>query len=81
MEVSSDYRARRQAVDTFNASSPVLKRRLVADAAEVWYLLQRIYFNQAGALVHICTDGSILVNHGNGNGPGPEHQGRASRGA
>ena len=64
LEVSSDYRARRQAVDTFNASSPVLKRGLSLTPLKFGISFNVAHFNQAGALVHIYTDGSILVNHG-----------------
>ena len=64
LEVSSDYRARRQAVDAFNASSPVLKRGLSLTPLKFGISFNVAHFNQAGALVHIYTDGSILVNHG-----------------
>jgi xanthine dehydrogenase large subunit len=37
--------------------------------------------NQAGALVHVYTDGSIMLNHGGTEmGQGLLHQGRAGRG-
>ena len=64
LEISSDYRARRQAVDAFNASSPVLKRGLSLTPLKFGISFNVAHFNQAGALVHIYTDGSILVNHG-----------------
>ncbi|MFD2273186.1 molybdopterin cofactor-binding domain-containing protein [Undibacterium arcticum] len=37
LEESSEYRQRRAAVQAFNASSPVLKKRFVADTGQVWY--------------------------------------------
>ncbi|MEG0555838.1 MAG: xanthine dehydrogenase molybdopterin binding subunit [Comamonas sp.] len=64
LEASSDYRARRVAVDAFNASSPVLKRGLSLTPLKFGISFNVAHFNQAGALVHIYTDGSILVNHG-----------------
>ncbi|CAM4033989.1 xanthine dehydrogenase molybdopterin binding subunit [Comamonas aquatilis] len=64
LEASSDYRARRAAVDAFNASSPVLKRGLSLTPLKFGISFNVAHFNQAGALVHIYTDGSILVNHG-----------------
>lgn len=64
LEESSDYRARRVAVDAFNASSLVLKRGLSLTPLKFGISFNVAHFNQAGALVHIYTDGSILVNHG-----------------
>lgn len=64
LEASSDYRARREAVNAFNAQSPVLKRGLSLTPLKFGISFNVAHFNQAGALVHIYTDGSILVNHG-----------------
>ena len=64
LETSSDYRARREAVKAFNAQSPVLKRGLALTPLKFGISFNVAHFNQAGALVHIYTDGSILVNHG-----------------
>ena len=64
LEISSDYRARREAVNAFNARSPVLKRGLALTPLKFGISFNVAHFNQAGALVHIYTDGSILVNHG-----------------
>ncbi|MEF9947324.1 MAG: xanthine dehydrogenase molybdopterin binding subunit [Comamonas sp.] len=64
LEQTSDYRARRAAVNAFNAQSPVLKRGLALTPLKFGISFNVAHFNQAGALVHIYTDGSILVNHG-----------------
>ena len=64
LEQTSDYRARRAAVTAFNAQSPVLKRGLALTPLKFGISFNVAHFNQAGALVHIYTDGSILVNHG-----------------
>ncbi|MGH6647603.1 xanthine dehydrogenase molybdopterin binding subunit [Aquabacterium sp.] len=61
---SSDYRARRDAINTFNASSPVLKKGLALTPLKFGISFNVVHLNQAGALVHIYTDGSVLVNHG-----------------
>jgi xanthine dehydrogenase large subunit len=61
---SSDYRARRQAVNDFNASSPILKKGLALTPVKFGISFNVPAFNQAGALVHIYRDGSVLVNHG-----------------
>ena len=61
---SSDYAARREAVARFNASSPVLKRGLALTPLKFGISFNVVHLNQAGALVHVYTDGSVLVNHG-----------------
>jgi xanthine dehydrogenase large subunit len=61
---SSDYTARREAILQFNATSPVLKRGLALAPLKFGISFNVKHFNQAGALVHVYNDGSILVNHG-----------------
>ena len=64
LEASSDYRARRANIAAFNASSPVLKRGIALTPVKFGISFNVRHFNQAGALVHLYTDGSLLVNHG-----------------
>ncbi|ADU98835.1 xanthine dehydrogenase molybdopterin binding subunit [Alicycliphilus denitrificans] len=64
LEERSGYQARRTAVAAFNATSPVLKRGLALTPVKFGISFNVKHFNQAGALVHVYTDGSILVNHG-----------------
>ena len=64
LEASSDYRARRAAIAQFNATSPVLKRGIALAPLKFGISFNVKHFNQAGALVHVYSDGSILVNHG-----------------
>ena len=64
LEASSDYRERREAVRTFNAASPILKKGLALTPVKFGISFNMVHYNQAGALVHIYTDGSVLVNHG-----------------
>jgi len=61
--VSSDYRARRAEVTRFNSASPVVKRGLALTPVKFGISFNVSHFNQAGALVHVYTDGSVLVNH------------------
>ncbi|RRS04122.1 xanthine dehydrogenase molybdopterin binding subunit [Aquabacterium soli] len=61
---SSDYRARREAIAAFNAGSPVLKKGLALTPLKFGISFNVVHLNQAGALVHVYTDGSVLVNHG-----------------
>ncbi len=64
LEASSDYRARRAAIHAFNATSPVLKKGLALTPLKFGISFNVTHLNQAGALVHVYTDGSVLVNHG-----------------
>ena len=64
LEHSSDYRARRDEITQFNAHSPVLQRGLALTPVKFGIAFNLAHLNQAGALVHVYTDGSVLVNHG-----------------
>lgn len=61
---SSDYRKRRAAVEMFNRTSPILKKGLALAPVKFGISFNVPHLNQAGALVHVYVDGSILVNHG-----------------
>ncbi|WP_416757977.1 xanthine dehydrogenase molybdopterin binding subunit [Roseateles sp. So40a] len=61
---SSEYHARRAEITAFNATSPVLKRGLALTPVKFGISFNVVHLNQAGALVHVYTDGSVLVNHG-----------------
>jgi xanthine dehydrogenase large subunit len=61
---TSEYRARRQAIQAYNATSPVLKKGLALTPVKFGIAFNVTHLNQAGALVHVYVDGSILVNHG-----------------
>ena len=64
LEASSDYRARRKEVHAFNRSSAILKKGLALTPVKFGISFNVPAFNQAGALVHVYRDGSVLVNHG-----------------
>ncbi len=64
LESSSQYAQRRQACRDFNMTSPVLKKGLTLTPLKFGISFNVVHFNQAGALVHVYTDGSVLVNHG-----------------
>jgi xanthine dehydrogenase large subunit len=64
LEATSEYRQRREAVRTFNSSSPVLKKGIALTPVKFGISFNVLHYNQAGALVHIYTDGSALVSHG-----------------
>ena len=64
LEETSEYRARRAAIAAYNATSPVLKKGLALTPVKFGIAFNVTHLNQAGALVHVYVDGSILVNHG-----------------
>ncbi|MFT2109534.1 xanthine dehydrogenase molybdopterin binding subunit [Marinomonas sp. 2405UD68-3] len=61
---SSDYYARRQDITQFNKTSPILKKGLAMTPVKFGISFTATFLNQAGALIHIYTDGSIHLNHG-----------------
>ncbi|MEB0078769.1 xanthine dehydrogenase molybdopterin binding subunit [Pseudomonas sp. CCI3.2] len=64
LEESCQYAERRQSIRTYNASSPVLKKGLALTPVKFGISFTASFLNQAGALIHIYTDGSIHLNHG-----------------
>ncbi|RPA87015.1 xanthine dehydrogenase-like protein [Ascobolus immersus RN42] len=60
----ADYEARRKAVDEFNATHKWKKRGLSLIPTKFGISFTALFLNQAGALVHIYHDGSVLVAHG-----------------
>jgi xanthine dehydrogenase large subunit len=64
LEYSSGYRQRREAIAKWNKSSPVIQRGIAITPVKFGISFTATLFNQAGALVHVYTDGSVQVNHG-----------------
>lgn len=64
LESSSAYRERCEARRLFNQNSPVLKKGIAMTPVKFGISFNVVHYNQAGALVHVYTDGSVLVNHG-----------------
>lgn len=64
LERTSDYWQRREAIRQFNAANPFVKKGLALTPVKFGISFTSQHLNQAGALVHIYTDGTILVNHG-----------------
>ena len=64
LEASSDYRVRRAALKVQNAKSPIIKRGLALTPVKFGISFNATHFNQAGALVNLYADGSVLLNHG-----------------
>jgi xanthine dehydrogenase large subunit len=64
LEASSEYRRRRGEIAAFNASSPILKKGIALTPVKFGISFTLKHLNQAGALVHVYSDGSVSLNHG-----------------
>ncbi|OFC72378.1 xanthine dehydrogenase molybdopterin binding subunit [Alteromonas confluentis] len=64
LEASADFWQRRETITAFNKSSPIIKKGLAMTPVKFGISFTAKHLNQAGALIHIYTDGSIQVNHG-----------------
>ena len=64
LERDAGYCARREAVAAFNAASPWIKRGVALTPVKFGISFTLTHMNQAGALVHVYTDGSVQLNHG-----------------
>ncbi|MCB1387175.1 MAG: xanthine dehydrogenase molybdopterin binding subunit [Nitratireductor sp.] len=58
------YQQRRKEVATFNKANRFLKRGIALTPIKFGIAFTLKHLNQAGALVHVYSDGSIQVNHG-----------------
>jgi len=61
---SSDYVARLQEIDAFNSNSEILKRGIALTPVKFGISFTATHLNQAGALLHVYTDGTVHLNHG-----------------
>ncbi len=61
---SSEYTLRRKTVDAFNAENEFYKKGLAITPVKFGISFTTTFLNQAGALVNVYKDGTILVNHG-----------------
>ncbi|KAI9889226.1 MAG: hypothetical protein M1814_005675 [Vezdaea aestivalis] len=64
VKAESDYDARREQVEAFNKVNKWRKRGLALIPTKFGISFTAIFLNQAGSLVHIYHDGSVLVAHG-----------------
>jgi len=61
---SAEYESRRRAVNLFNGAHEHVKRGLALTPVKFGISFTTTFLNQAGALVLIYTDGTVLVHHG-----------------
>ena len=59
-----DYHARKAEVARWNGQNTLLKRGIAFSPVKFGISFTLTHLNQAGALVQIYTDGSVLINHG-----------------
>jgi xanthine dehydrogenase large subunit len=64
LEQTSEYRERREEIAKFNATSPILRRGIALTPVKFGISFTVTHLNQAGALLHVYTDGSVHLNHG-----------------
>ena len=64
LEASGDVPARQREIAAFNAAQPHRRRALAMTPVKFGIAFNFTAFNQAGALVHVYKDGSVLINHG-----------------
>lgn len=64
LKTSSEYALRRSLIAEFNAAHPHKKRGIALTPVKFGISFNAIPYNQAGALVLVYQDGSVLVNHG-----------------
>ncbi len=61
---SSEYLRRRSEIEAWNQRNPILKKGIGISPLKFGIAFNLTHLNQAGALVHVYLDGSVLVNHG-----------------
>jgi xanthine dehydrogenase large subunit len=61
---TAEVAQRSQQIAEFNAAHPHTKRALAMTPVKFGISFNLTAFNQAGALVHVYKDGSVLINHG-----------------
>ena len=60
----SNYKKRYSKIKRFNSNNKYLKKGIAITPVKFGISFTTIHLNQAGALVHIYTDGSVHLNHG-----------------
>jgi xanthine dehydrogenase large subunit len=61
---SSRYAHRRAGIAAWNAANPIIRRGIALTPVKFGISFTSTMFNQAGALLHIYSDGTVLLNHG-----------------
>jgi xanthine dehydrogenase large subunit len=64
LKTQSEFLARRARIEQFNATHANVKRGIAITPVKFGISFNKTEYNQAGALVHMYTDGSVQLNHG-----------------
>ena len=64
LAAASRYRERRAEINAWNDANPVIKRGIALTPVKFGISFTATYYNQAGALLHLYNDGTMLLNHG-----------------
>ncbi|WP_458792911.1 xanthine dehydrogenase molybdopterin binding subunit [Yoonia sp. MH D7] len=64
LETTADYQARRQAILDWNAKGGIIRKGIALTPVKFGISFTATWYNQAGALLHVYSDGSIHLNHG-----------------
>ena len=64
LETRACFRERLREIENFNAEHEILKRGIALTPVKFGISFTQTSLNYAGALVHVYTDGSVLLSHG-----------------
>ncbi|WP_353475604.1 xanthine dehydrogenase molybdopterin binding subunit (plasmid) [Salipiger sp. H15] len=64
LEETCAYQQRRREILAFNAQAGVLRKGIALTPVKFGISFTATHYNQAGALIHVYSDGSIQLNHG-----------------
>jgi xanthine dehydrogenase large subunit len=64
LEHDAEYAQRRAEIEAFNRDSALHKRGIALTPVKFGISFTATHLNQAGALLHLYTDGSVQLNHG-----------------
>ena len=77
---TSRYAERRAEIAAWNRGSPVIKRGIAATPVKFGISFTATHYNQAGALVHVYSDGTVHAQpRWHRDGPGAVHEGAPGR--
>ena len=64
LEETSYYRKRRADIIVHNAKGGIIRRGIALTPVKFGISFTATWYNQAGALLHVYKDGSLMINHG-----------------
>ncbi len=64
LAADADYEARRAEIEAFNRTGGMIRRGIALTPVKFGISFNTTFLNQAGALVHVYSDGSVHLNHG-----------------